>query len=220
MPIGRPLKAAAAAASCQSIQSAGRPTVASWARARASSSRGSSRRKPSSRPATRPCASAGAASRAVRSAAARNQRACRLSGALKMPCISPPGLPEVSAAGVAWRSITSTCQPWRSRPCAAAAPARPAPITSAWRGPACGGRHAAGRGGTKRGACRATVMSRLPPKPGARSTAKPIEASPSRTARAALQVAAVAPGATRRASRRNSSALHSSALRAGAKPSR
>ena len=53
--------------------------------------------------------------------------------------------------------------------------------------------------GVKRGAKRASVISRLPPLPGALRTSKPAAASPSAPARATLQVAAVAPGAARRA---------------------
>ena len=74
--------------------------------------------------------------------------------------------------------------------------------------------------GAKRGAKRPRVMSRLPPLPGAFSTAKPALRRPSRTARAALQVATVASGAASRAIALNRRASHIAGLRAGAKPSR
>ena len=74
--------------------------------------------------------------------------------------------------------------------------------------------------GTKRGEKRPRVMSRLPPLPGAFSIAKPALRRPSRTARAALHVAIVAPGAASRAIALNKRASHIAGLRAGAKPSR
>ncbi len=72
----------------------------------------------------------------------------------------------------------------------------------------------------KRGAKRPRVMSRLPPLPGALSTAKPALRRPSRTARAALHVATVASGVASRAIALYSRASHIAGLRAGAKPSR
>ena len=79
----------------------------------------------------------------------------------------PPGCPRPREAGAAWRSSTCT-----------ASPAAPAPAPRARRrgrrrrrapraAPASRRRPARRRRGVKRGAKRATVISRLPPKPGA-----------------------------------------------------
>ncbi len=71
-----------------------------------------------------------------------------------------------------------------------------------------------------RGAKVASVMWRLPPMPSSACHAKPACCSPSRTARAALQVAAVAPAAARRDRALKMPGSHIRGLRAGAKPSR
>ena len=95
-----------------------------------------------------------------------------------------------------------------------AAPARPAPTTTACL--------FARIGSTSRvRTLRATSISRLWPKPARFSHRKPccLQAQ-ERTAEATLQVAAVAPGAARRESERMSCGDHMSGFFAGAKPSR
>src|SRR5258706_292413 len=101
----------------------------------------------------------------------------------------PAGLPEASAAGPAWRSISVTCQPRAASRSHTAAPATPAPMTIAERigflsslafflGINC-----------------PLSISFFVPKPFSFSTAKPASSSAARTGAATLQVGSVAPGA-------------------------
>ena len=64
------------------------------------------------------------------------------------------------------------------------------------------------------------MISRLPPLPGALLDLEAAAARPSRTVRATVQVAAVAPGAASRAIALNRRGSHIAGLLAGAKPSR
>jgi hypothetical protein len=66
----------------------------------------------------------------------------------------------------------------------------------------------------------ASSRSRLRPKPGRLSTAKPALASPRRTAPATVKVATRAPGALRAATRSRTSCRHMAGLVEGEKPSR
>jgi hypothetical protein len=99
-------------------------------------------------------------------------------------------LPEAPAAGAAAASITVTAWPRRASACATEAPAMPAPITAM--------RLAAAPVALELPGRRPVSISRLPPKPGLRSTEKSALARRRRTSPVAVQVAKVAPGAARR----------------------
>ena len=105
----------------------------------------------------------------------------------------------------------TTASPPRARTARAAeAPAIPAPTMATRRG----GMSCAWPGR------RASSRSRLRPKPGRLSTAKPAAVSPRRTWPATVNVAARAPGAERAATRARTAWVHIPGFRAGANPSR
>ncbi len=119
-------------------------------------------------------------------------------------------MPDAPAPGAA-ASIRVQETPCRSRARTREAPATPAPITiarcEAW---AWGGEP--GR--------RASRRSRLAPKPGRFSTAKPAAAKARRTGPATVKVAARAPGALSAPTPASTSSRHICGFFAGAKPSR
>ena len=108
--------------------------------------------------------------------------------------------------------MSRTCQPRAHSRSQIAAPARPAPITTAflpWVETEFAFRM-----------YRARSISRLLPNPADFSTAKPADSSAARTGAATLHVAAVAPGPARRETARSSACDHMSGFLAGEKPSR
>jgi len=136
---------------------------------------------------------------------------------------TPCGFPDASCAGAAWRSSTVTCQPRAARLAALALPARPAPITSAWRGPATGAGRAY-QGVTMAGdGCPVyspLITSHFLPMPGIFFMVKPASISPRRTHPVVVKVPSAVPGWASRANWPNSSGVHMSGFFAGAKPSR
>ncbi len=120
------------------------------------------------------------------------------------------GLPEAPAPGPS-ASMTVARNPRAAKTRARAAPAMPAPMIAT-----------RGAGGSAPGVPGQTASSRsrLRPKPGRLSTAKPSAASPRRTAPATVKVAMRAPGAERRATPASTAGLHMPGLAAGEKPSR